>query len=145
MKNLLTLLLVLPIAIVRVRSLECYSCDSDLTDLDCNQIDSLPKVNCTDVSGSSLVALTCGLQHARAKSTSAERIYRGCMVVGECDLLTRQVELTSAYRMAKCHECSSDHCNDLRTDSGVNGQETPFALVASLLAMALVGVHGFYK
>ncbi|EAT45980.1 AAEL002811-PA [Aedes aegypti] len=112
-----TVSLILLLAISGVRSLECYSCDSDLMDEDCDAIATLPKQTCQDVSDFQLVSLTCGYKRVQVGNLT-ERIFRGCVVAGECSLFNRQSELTSKYRMLSCVECNSDHCNTMRSGAG---------------------------
>ncbi|XP_058839461.1 uncharacterized protein LOC131694937 [Topomyia yanbarensis] len=128
-KLFLQVAIIVTAVLIQVTSLECYSCDSDLMDFDCNKIETLPKVVCANTTASNLVALSCGSQHVIAKDSSAERIFRGCMVAGECGLLSRQVELTQAYRMASCHECGLDNCNDSGTSIG----RESFSMIGSLM------------
>ncbi|XP_065073323.1 uncharacterized protein LOC135697498 [Ochlerotatus camptorhynchus] len=104
------LLLVSVAALSGIHSLECYSCDSDLTDLDCTDIKSLRKEVCPVVSDAQLVSTSCGYMRVKG-GNNTERISRGCIVAGECNLLNEQSELTSKYRMVTCQECRTELCN----------------------------------
>nr|XP_029715607.1 uncharacterized protein LOC115259220 [Aedes albopictus] len=132
MKICVSFLVLLVSTFCGVRSLECYSCDSDLMDADCDSINALPKRACAEVSDSSLVSLTCGYKRVQVGNLT-DRIFRGCMVAGECYLLNRQAELTSKYRMVSCVECNSDHCNTMRNGAG---RET----AGSILMLLLVAI-----
>ncbi|KAL9693117.1 hypothetical protein quinque_012402 [Culex quinquefasciatus] len=121
--------------------LECYSCDSYRTDQDCNDIKTLPKVTCPALSESSPIGMSCGFQHIQASSGSieTERIFRGCVVAGECDLLGKQAGLTSRYRLTSCQECATDACNEMRTGSGATGgMRGSMAVLSAVVALVVV-------
>ncbi|XP_062555441.1 uncharacterized protein LOC134220396 [Armigeres subalbatus] len=134
---LLSLLLALLVSAIGVQSLECYSCDTDLTDLDCNNLTTLPKQVCQNVSDYNLVSMSCGYKRVQV-GNQTEKIFRGCMVAGECNLLNRQSELTSKYRMLTCVECRSDKCNEMRSGTGpvgFQGTAGSFLLLISIAAI----------
>uniref|UniRef100_A0A182WNG2 Protein sleepless n=1 Tax=Anopheles minimus TaxID=112268 RepID=A0A182WNG2_9DIPT len=95
--------------------LECYSCSTDSSDLDCDNLATLEKVTCTPFSATNHpVQPVCGYKRLIPSSTDApERIWRGCAVSGECALLSRQGNeaFNSVFRMSACEECGEQDCN----------------------------------
>ncbi|XP_053659297.1 uncharacterized protein LOC128708347 [Anopheles marshallii] len=108
---LVSVALFVPIA----HGLECYSCSTDNSDLDCDNLVTLEKVSCTPFSASDHpVQSVCGYKRLIPSSNEApERIWRGCAVSGECALLSRQGNeaFNSVFRMSACEECDEQDCN----------------------------------
>ncbi|XP_049286046.1 uncharacterized protein LOC125765174 [Anopheles funestus] len=95
--------------------LECYSCSTDNSDLDCDNLATLEKVTCKPFSATNHpVQPVCGYKRLIPSSNgSPERIWRGCAVSGECALLSRQGNeaFNSVFRMSACEECEQEDCN----------------------------------
>lgn len=68
---------------------------------------------------------------------NTERISRGCIVAGECNLLNEQSELTSKYRVTTCQECRTDLCNGAM--GGSSGEVVVRSLLMAIVAFVFKG------
>uniref|UniRef100_A0A182J749 Uncharacterized protein n=1 Tax=Anopheles atroparvus TaxID=41427 RepID=A0A182J749_ANOAO len=119
--------------------LQCYSCSTDSSDLDCDNLSVLPQVACTPFSAEHPLRPVCGYQRLVAStSDKTERIWRGCAIGGQCALLSRQGDeaYNSSFSMSVCDECGTDICNGQR-NAGVTTGTGKAAWVSIVLLVAI--------
>ncbi|XP_053680416.1 uncharacterized protein LOC128731331 [Anopheles nili] len=112
------LLVAVTLLIPTTYGLQCYSCSTDGSDLNCDDISVLETITCQAFSTNHPVQPVCGYKRlVESSNTSSERIWRGCAIGGECALLSRQGNeaFNSLYQMAACEECNENDCNGQRS------------------------------
>uniref|UniRef100_A0A182LWK4 Protein sleepless n=1 Tax=Anopheles culicifacies TaxID=139723 RepID=A0A182LWK4_9DIPT len=144
-RSLVTLLLAGTLLFIPIsHGLECYSCSTDSSDLDCDNLATLEKVSCTPFSATNHpVQPVCGYKRLIPSSSDApERIWRGCAVSGECALLSRQGNeaFNSVFRMSACEECEEQDCNGPKNHGTIVHQGRLFWYTVSLLAVVNVAL-----
>uniref|UniRef100_A0A1I8JT14 Uncharacterized protein n=1 Tax=Anopheles arabiensis TaxID=7173 RepID=A0A1I8JT14_ANOAR len=136
-----TTLLCFPLAY----GLECYTCSTDSSDVDCDNLAVLEKTSCQPFSATNHpVQPVCGYKRLLPTASEApQRIWRGCAVSGECALLSRQGNeaFSSAFRMSTCEECEEDDCNGPK--SGATRSQTAWWTVGLLTAVKLISTKGW--
>uniref|UniRef100_A0A182QP02 Protein sleepless n=1 Tax=Anopheles farauti TaxID=69004 RepID=A0A182QP02_9DIPT len=139
-RSLLSVLIVVVLIEPFADSLQCYSCSTDTSNLDCNNLAILEKIECSPFSVDNPVQPACGYKRLVGTSDDVvERIWRGCAVSGECALLSRQGDeaFSSIFRMSECEECSEDACNNPRSGAAITSSGPATWLVGAFLMVLL--------
>ncbi|KFB44145.1 AGAP013137-PA-like protein [Anopheles sinensis] len=124
--------------------LQCYSCSTDSSDLDCDDLSVLPKVDCTPFSASHPVQPVCGYQRLAASTgEESERIWRGCAIGGQCALLSRLGDeaYNSVFSLSVCEECSTDNCNGQSSGGVIIGTGSAPWMIVMLIVATLITLH----